>query len=117
MTTTDSSVIDTGQGTVQLILGGGGTSAPLDSYGTDPGDGLRQAKVFTRRNAPAPDSAAGTYTRPAADAVAAASQARLPPARPSTRASPWCGGTATVSTATVSTATGSQARRTNPPHA
>ncbi len=69
VTTTDSSVIDTGQGTVHLILGGGGTSAPLDSYGTDPGDGLRQAKVFTRRNAPVPGTAAGTYLRPAADAV------------------------------------------------
>jgi len=69
VTTTDSSVVDTSQGTVHLILGGGGTDANLDSYGIDPSDGLRQAKVFTQPNRPVPTSTAGVYARPAADAV------------------------------------------------
>jgi hypothetical protein len=69
VTTTDSSVVDTSQGTVHLILGGGGTDANLDSYGIDPSDGLRQAKVFTEPNRPVQTSTAGVYTRPGADAV------------------------------------------------
>jgi Calcineurin-like phosphoesterase/Purple acid Phosphatase, N-terminal domain len=59
---------DTSRGTVHLILGGGGTSAPLDVYGQDPADGAVQAKVFTRPNRPVPGTTAGTFTRPAADA-------------------------------------------------
>ena len=39
VTTTDSGVFDTSQGTVHLILGCGGTDAPLDEYGTDAADG------------------------------------------------------------------------------
>ena len=39
VTTTDSGVFDTSQGTVHLILGCGGTDAPLDEYGTDTADG------------------------------------------------------------------------------
>ena len=54
---------------MHLILGGGGTSAPLDEYGLDTSDGLRQAKVFTKANRPVPGTAAGTWTRAAADAV------------------------------------------------
>jgi hypothetical protein len=60
---------DTGRGTIHLILGGGGTSAPLDSYGVDPADGMPQAKVFTRENRPIPGAAPGTFTRRGADAV------------------------------------------------
>ena len=60
---------DTSHGTVHLILGGGGTSAPLDVYGNDPADGLPQAKVFTRPNRPIPGATAGVYVRNAADAL------------------------------------------------
>jgi hypothetical protein len=69
VTTTDSGVFDTSQGTVHLILGCGGTDAPLDEYGTDAADGQRQAKVFTKANRPVPTSTSGVYTRAAADAV------------------------------------------------
>ena len=69
VTTTQATTFDTSTGTVHLILGGGGTSAPLDDYGVDPSDGLRQAKVFTKANRPVPGTAAGTFVRPAADAV------------------------------------------------
>ena len=64
-----SGVIDTSEGTVHLILGGGGTDANLDSYGIDPSDGLRQAKVFTHPNRPAQTSTPGVYARAAADAL------------------------------------------------
>ena len=69
MTTTDSGVFDTSQGTVHLILGCGGTDAPLDEYGTDTADGQRQAKVFTRANRPALTSTPDVYARAGADAV------------------------------------------------
>jgi hypothetical protein len=59
---------DTRLGTIHLILGGGGTSAPLDAYGVDPATGLPQAKVTTKWNRPIPDSAPGTFTKPGADA-------------------------------------------------
>ena len=52
VTTTDSGEFDTSHGTVHLILGCGGTDAPLDEYGTDTADGERQAKVFTRADRP-----------------------------------------------------------------
>jgi 3',5'-cyclic AMP phosphodiesterase CpdA len=61
--------IDTSRGTVHLILGGGGTSAPLDVYGVDAGNGLPQAQVFTKPNRPVPGTTAGTFVRPVADAV------------------------------------------------
>jgi len=60
---------DTSHGTVHLILGGGGTSAPLDVYGVDLGTGLPQARIFTRPNRPAPGTTAGTFARASADAV------------------------------------------------
>jgi hypothetical protein len=60
---------DTSRGTVHLILGGGGTSSPLDRYGADPETGRPLAKVITRRNPPVPDGAAGTWSRAGADAV------------------------------------------------
>jgi 3',5'-cyclic AMP phosphodiesterase CpdA len=68
VTTVDSGSIDTSQGTVHLILGGGGTSAPLDDYGFDTGDGQREAKIFTFPNRPRPTTSAGVYARAAADA-------------------------------------------------
>jgi calcineurin-like phosphoesterase family protein len=43
VTTTDSGVFDTSKGTVHLILGCGGTNAPLDEYGTDTGVYARAA--------------------------------------------------------------------------
>jgi hypothetical protein len=69
VTTTDSGVFDTSQGTVHLILGCGGTGAPLNEHGTDSADGQRQAKVFTRANRPARTSSPGVYDRAAADAA------------------------------------------------
>jgi hypothetical protein len=69
VTTADSGVFDTSEGTVHLILGCGGTGAPLDSYGVDPADGLRQAKVFTTANRPAPTATPGGYARAGADAL------------------------------------------------
>jgi Purple acid Phosphatase, N-terminal domain/Calcineurin-like phosphoesterase len=60
---------DTSRGTIHLILGGGGTSAPLDAYGIDPANSKPQAKVFTRENRPIPGAAPGTFVRRGADAV------------------------------------------------
>jgi hypothetical protein len=65
----DATVFDTSQGTVHLILGGGGTSAPLNAYGIDARDGQRQAKVFTRPNRPAPTPVPGVFGRAGADAL------------------------------------------------
>jgi hypothetical protein len=69
VTTEDTGVFDTSQGTVHLVLGCGGTDANLDDYGVDAADGMRQAKVFTKPNRPVPASTAGVFTRGAADAV------------------------------------------------
>ena len=60
---------DTSRGTIHFILGGGGTSAPVDAYGTHPENGSPQAKVITKANRPVPGAAAGTYTKPGADAL------------------------------------------------
>jgi 3',5'-cyclic AMP phosphodiesterase CpdA len=60
---------DTSQGTIHLILGGGGTSAPLDAYGIDAATGLPQAKVITRPNRPVPGPIPGVFVKPGADAV------------------------------------------------
>ncbi len=60
---------DTSRGTIHLILGGGGTSAPLDTYGVDSSSGLPQAKVITKRNRPVPAATAGTFAKPGADAL------------------------------------------------
>ena len=59
---------DTSHGTIHLILGGGGTSAPLDVYGEDPANGQVQAKVFTRPNRPVPGTTPGTFVRHGANA-------------------------------------------------
>ncbi|MGF6571920.1 Calcineurin-like phosphoesterase [Paraburkholderia fungorum] len=65
-----ASTFDTSHGTIHLILGGGGTSAPLDVYGVDAGTGLPQARIFTRPNRPvASTTTAGTFVRAGADAV------------------------------------------------
>ena len=69
VTTVDSGVFDTSQGTVHLILGCGGTDANLDAYGRDAADQATVAKVFTRPNRPAPTATPGVYARAAADAV------------------------------------------------
>ncbi|MEX3960966.1 purple acid phosphatase family protein [Paraburkholderia sp. EG286B] len=60
---------DTSHGTIHLILGGGGTSAPLDVYGVDAGNGNPQAQVFTKPNHPVAGTTAGTFARPTADAL------------------------------------------------
>ena len=59
---------DTAEGTVFLVLGGGGTNGPANVYGTDTVDDLPQAKVITQRNAITGSQAAG-FTRNAADSV------------------------------------------------
>jgi hypothetical protein len=69
VTTVDSGVFDTSQGTVHLILGCGGTDANLDAYGADTADGAVRAKVFTHPNRPFPTATPGVYARAAADAV------------------------------------------------
>jgi hypothetical protein len=69
VTTVDSGVFDTSQGTVHLILGCGGTDANLDVFGALAGDTTLEAKVFTHANRPAPTSAPGVYARSGADAV------------------------------------------------
>jgi len=58
-----------GHGAIHLILGGGGTSAPLDVYGVDAANGSPQAKVFTRPNRPIPGAKTGTFVRLPADAL------------------------------------------------
>jgi hypothetical protein len=60
---------DTTHGTIHLILGGGGTSAPLDVYGVDTANNAPQAKVFTRPNRPVPSATAGAFVRNPADAL------------------------------------------------
>jgi hypothetical protein len=59
---------DTAEGTVFLVLGGGGTNGPANVYGTDATDGLPQAKVITERNAITGSQASG-YHRNAADSI------------------------------------------------
>jgi hypothetical protein len=71
VTTVDSGVFDTSQGTVHLVLGCGGADANPDAYGAGgtgrgPASG---AKVFTRANRPAATATPGVYARAAADAV------------------------------------------------
>ena len=60
---------DTRHGTIHFILGGGGTSSPLDAYGTNPVSGVPQAKVITKPNRPVFDPASGRYIKPSADAL------------------------------------------------
>jgi hypothetical protein len=60
---------DTRHGTIHLILGGGGTSAPLDAYGVDGSTGRPQAKVITKANRPVPGAIPGTFAKHGADAL------------------------------------------------
>ncbi len=60
---------DTSGGTIHLILGGGGTNAPLDAYGVDPVTGLPQAKVITQANRPIAGPTAGIFIKRGADAL------------------------------------------------
>jgi hypothetical protein len=64
-----NATFDTSRGTIHLILGGGGTSAPLDTYGNDTATGIAQAKVFTKPNRPIPGTSPNTYVRNNADAL------------------------------------------------
>ena len=59
---------DTTSGTIHLILGGGGTSSPLDAYG-EGADGRPQAKVTTKPNRPLPGPMAGMFYKPRADGL------------------------------------------------
>jgi hypothetical protein len=59
---------NTAEGTVYLVLGGGGTNGPTNEYGTDTADDLPQAKVITTRNAVVGSEATG-FTKNGADSV------------------------------------------------
>ena len=59
---------DTEQGTVFLVLGGGGTDGPSNVYGVDSATGLPKARVISERNAISGSEATG-FTRNAADSV------------------------------------------------
>ena len=59
---------DTAQGTVYLVLGGGGTNGPTNIYGTDTADDEAQAKVITTRNAVVGSEATG-FTKNGADSM------------------------------------------------
>jgi hypothetical protein len=60
---------DTSRGTIHLILGGGGTSAPLDAYGLNSATDMPQAKVITKPNRPVPSADARIFVKPGADAL------------------------------------------------
>jgi hypothetical protein len=79
VTTVDSGVFDTSQGTVHLVLGCGGSATGPGGHedtshdNTGAGSSPRLARVITRPNTPVPDPRVpGGYTRPDADAVEAA---------------------------------------------
>ena len=59
---------DTAHGTVFLVLGGGGTNGPTNTYGEDTTTDVPQAKVITQRNAITGSQAAG-FTRQGADSI------------------------------------------------
>ncbi len=59
---------NTAEGTVYLVLGGGGTNGPTNTYGTDAADDKPQAKVITTRNAVVGSQAAG-FVKNGADSV------------------------------------------------
>ncbi|MBO0706079.1 MAG: metallophosphoesterase family protein, partial [Candidatus Dormibacteraeota bacterium] len=61
--------IDTTQGTVYLVLGGGGTNLPSNVYGTDPANGRPQAQVTVERAKATFDSATGLWSQGAPQAV------------------------------------------------
>ena len=59
---------NTGEGTVYLVLGGGGTNGPTNTYGTDTAGDKPQAKVVTTRNAVVGTEATG-FSKNGADSV------------------------------------------------
>src|ERR1700733_5304021 len=59
---------NTREGTVYLVLGGGGTNGPTNTYGTDTADDKPQANVITTRNAVVGAEAAG-FSKNGADSV------------------------------------------------
>ena len=59
---------NTSEGTVYLVLGGGGTNGPTNKYGTDTADDKPQAKVITTRNAVVGSAATG-FSKNGADSV------------------------------------------------
>jgi hypothetical protein len=59
---------NTAEGTVYLVLGGGGTNGPTNTYGTDSTDDEPQAKVITTRNAVVGTEATG-FVKDGADSV------------------------------------------------
>ena len=59
---------NTREGTVYLVLGGGGTNGPTNKYGTDTADDEPQAKVITTRNAVTGSEATG-FVKNGADSV------------------------------------------------
>ena len=59
---------NTAEGTVYLVLGGGGTNGPTNTYGTDAADDKPQAKVITTRNAVVGSEAAG-FSKNGADSI------------------------------------------------
>ena len=73
---------NTAEGTVYLVLGGGGTNGPTNTYGTDAADDKPQAKVITTRNAVVgSEAAASRRTAPTRSRT-------RPGPRPSTRPTP-----------------------------
>jgi Purple acid Phosphatase, N-terminal domain/Calcineurin-like phosphoesterase len=59
---------NTAEGTVYLVLGGGGTNGPTNTYGTDSADDKPQAKVITTRNAVVGSETTG-FVKNGADSV------------------------------------------------
>ena len=59
---------NTAEGTVYLVLGGGGTNGPTNVYGVDAADDSAQAKVITERNAISGSQATG-FSRNSADSI------------------------------------------------
>jgi hypothetical protein len=56
------------RGNGYLVLGGGGTNGPTNTYGTDAADDKPQAKVITTRNAVVGSEAAG-FVKNGADSI------------------------------------------------
>lgn len=69
--TTDvaETVFDTTQGTVYVVLGGGGTDAPDNVYGVDAADGENQALVTVMRDGTVLDPATGRWAKGSPQAV------------------------------------------------
>ncbi len=60
---------DARQGTIHLILGGGGTNTPTDVYGVNPTSGSPQAKVITKANRPFQGQVPEIFVKHGADAL------------------------------------------------